>query len=150
MAVLAVDLVHVDTMLLRRIYALIAVEHGSRRTFLVGVSPHPSGAWTTQAARNLLRDLGDRATTLKFLRRDRDSRFTRGFDVYWRRLARHRVGYPPKGPWPAPRVDAIEAVATKYAADWPPGGHRKTAAMVRADGHQVFTSTAARALRRRP
>jgi hypothetical protein len=121
MAVLAVDLVHVDTMLLRRIYALIAVEHGSRRTFLVGVSAHPSGAWTTQAARNLLRDLGDRATTLKFLRRDRDSRFTRGFDVYWRRLARHRVGYPPKGPWPAPRVDAIEAVATKYAAGWPPG-----------------------------
>jgi hypothetical protein len=67
MAVLAVDLVHVDTMLLRRIYALIAVEHGSRRTFLVGVSAHPSGAWTTQAARNLLMDLGDRATTLKFL-----------------------------------------------------------------------------------
>jgi putative transposase len=60
-------------MLLRRIYALIAVEHGSRRTFLVGVSAHPSGAWTTQAARNLLMDLGDRATTLKFLLRDRDS-----------------------------------------------------------------------------
>ena len=63
-AVLAVDFVHVDTVLLRRIYALIAVEHGSRRTFLVGVSAHPSGAWTTQAARNLLMDLGDRATTL--------------------------------------------------------------------------------------
>jgi hypothetical protein len=52
-----------------RIYALIEVEHGSRRTFLVGVSAHPSGAWTTQAARNLLMDLGDRATTLKFLLR---------------------------------------------------------------------------------
>jgi transposase len=36
-AVLAVDFVHVDTVLLRRIYALIAVEHGSRRTHLVGV-----------------------------------------------------------------------------------------------------------------
>src|SRR5437660_1137347 len=47
-AVLAVDFVHVDTVLLRRIYALIAVEHGSRRTFLVGVSAYPSGAWTTQ------------------------------------------------------------------------------------------------------
>jgi hypothetical protein len=52
-----------------RIYALIEVEHGSRRTFLVGASAHPSGAWTTQAARNLLMDLGDRATTLKFLLR---------------------------------------------------------------------------------
>jgi putative transposase len=80
-AVLAVDFVHVDTVLLRWIYALIAVEHGSRRTFLVGVSAHPTGARTTQAARNLLMDLGDRATTLKFLLRDRDSRFTGGFDA---------------------------------------------------------------------
>jgi hypothetical protein len=79
--VLAVDFVHVDTVLLRRIYALIAVEHGSRRTFLVKVSAHPSGAWTTQAARNLLMDLGDRASSLKFLLRDRVSRFIRGFDA---------------------------------------------------------------------
>ena len=69
--------------------------------------------------------------------------------TYWRRLARHRVGDPPKGPWPAPRVDAIEAVAAKYAADWPASGHRKIAAMMRADGHQVSTSTVQRALRRR-
>lgn len=69
--------------------------------------------------------------------------------TYWPRLARHRVGDPPKGPWPAPRVDAIEAVAAKYAADWPDWGHRKIAAMRRADGHQVSTSTVQRALRRR-
>ena len=43
-AVLAVDFLHVDTVLLRRIYALIAVEHGSRRAHLIGVSAHPTGA----------------------------------------------------------------------------------------------------------
>ncbi len=64
-AVLGVDFVHVDSVLFRRIYALIAVEHGSRRTFLVGVSAHPSGAWTTQVARNLLMDLGDRASSTR-------------------------------------------------------------------------------------
>jgi hypothetical protein len=34
--------------------------------------------------------------------------------------------------------DAIEAVAAKYAADWPAWGHRKIAAMMRADGHQAL------------
>ena len=60
---------------------LIAVEHGSRRAHLIGVTVHPTGAWTTQAARTLLRDLADRATTITFLLRDRDSRFTTAFDA---------------------------------------------------------------------
>jgi transposase len=102
-AVLAVDFVHVDTVLLRRIYALIAVEHGSRRTFLVGVSAHPSGAWTTQAARNLLMDLGDRASSLKFLLRDRDPRFTRGFDAVFAADGIRILTCPAR----APRANAI-------------------------------------------
>ena len=55
--VLAVDFLHVDTVFLRRIYALIAVEHGCRRAHLAGVTAHPTSAWTTQAARTLLMDL---------------------------------------------------------------------------------------------
>ena len=102
-AVLAVDFMHVDTVLLSRIYALIAVEHGSRRTFMVGVSAHPSGAWTTQAARNLLMGLGDRASPLKFLLRDRDSRFTRGFDAVFAAEGIRILASPPQ----APRANAI-------------------------------------------
>lgn len=48
----------------------------------------------------------------------------------------------------APKVDQVEAVAAKYAADWPAWGHRKIAAMMRADGYAVSTSTVERALRR--
>jgi putative transposase len=69
--------------------------------------------------------------------------------TYWRRLARNRSGKLPKGPWPSPKVDQIETVAAKYAAEWPAWGHRKIAAMMRADGYQVSTSTVERALRRR-
>ncbi len=69
--------------------------------------------------------------------------------TYRFRLARYRSQTPVKGPWPAPVVDLIEAVAAKYAADWPAWGHRKIAALMRADGHQVSDSSVERALRRR-
>ena len=58
--ILAVDFVHVDTVLLRRVYALIVIEHGTRWAHLVGITAYPDGAWTTQAARNFLMDLGQR------------------------------------------------------------------------------------------
>jgi putative transposase len=50
--ILAADFVHVDTVLLQDIYALILIEHGTRRVHLAGITAHPDGAWTTQAARN--------------------------------------------------------------------------------------------------
>ena len=79
--VLAADFVHVDTVLLRRIYALIVIEHGTRRVRLVGITAHPDSEWTTQAARNLLMDLGQRATSVKFLIRDRAGQYTSSFDA---------------------------------------------------------------------
>ena len=70
-SILAVDFVHVDTVLLRRIYALIIIEHGTRRVHLAGITANPDGAWTTQAARNILMDLGQLTASTKFLIRDR-------------------------------------------------------------------------------
>jgi putative transposase len=48
--ILAVDFLHVDTVLLRRVYALIVIGHGTRHAYLAGISANPDGAWTTQAA----------------------------------------------------------------------------------------------------
>jgi transposase InsO family protein len=69
--------------------------------------------------------------------------------TYHRWQARVRAGSPPKGPWPAPVVDAVEPLVAKYAADWPAWGHRKIYGLMRADGLRLSMSSVERAMRRR-
>jgi putative transposase len=101
--ILAVDFVHVDAVLLQRVYALILIEHGTRRVHLAGITAHPDGAWTAQAARNLLMDLGQRVTTVKFLIRDRAGQFTGSFDAVFTAEGIRILRSPPQ----APRANAI-------------------------------------------
>jgi putative transposase len=60
---------------------LAVIEHASRRIRILGVTPHPTGAWTAQQARNLIMDLGEQTHRVKFMIRDRGTNFTAMFDA---------------------------------------------------------------------
>jgi len=70
--IISCDFLTVDTVLLRRVYVLIFVEHETCRLHIGGVTAHPTGAWVIQRARTLAMDLGTRMDTLRLLIRDRD------------------------------------------------------------------------------
>jgi putative transposase len=50
--------VDVDTVMVKRLYAAVVIEVGSRRAHVLGVTDHRTGAWATQLARELGFDLG--------------------------------------------------------------------------------------------
>jgi hypothetical protein len=59
--IIACDFLVVETVLLKRLYALVSIEHGTRRLHVAGVTAHPTGASAVQQARDLAMDLRSRA-----------------------------------------------------------------------------------------
>jgi len=77
-AIWACDFFTVETAWLRTLYVLFFIELGSRRVHLAGATTHPDSAWVTQQARNLA--VAGELENVRYLVRDRDSKFTRSFD----------------------------------------------------------------------
>jgi putative transposase len=102
-AILACDFLVAETVLLKRLYVLVFIEHGTRRLHLAGVTAHPTGAWALQQARNLVMDLGDDLAALRFLIHDRDPLFTTAFGEVFKAEELRIIKTLPK----TPRMNAI-------------------------------------------
>jgi putative transposase len=77
---------------------LFFIQLHTRRVSLAGVTAHPTGAWVAQQARNVVAALDAEATAVRFLIRDRDSKFTRAFDDVWRGLGAEVILTPIQAP----------------------------------------------------
>jgi transposase InsO family protein len=100
---LACDFFHVDTVTLRRLYVLFFIDLERRKVFLAGVTAHPIGNWVTQQARNVAAVLEDEDRVMKFLIRDRDTKFVGPFDEVMTSIGARVI----KTPVRAPRANAF-------------------------------------------
>ena len=96
--ILALDFFTADLLNGTKVYVLAVIQHGTRRVRVLGATGHPVQAWVVQQARNLLMDLEDAGTRVKFVLHDRDASFTAAFDAVFQaagvRIVRSAVQAP--------------------------------------------------------
>ncbi len=100
---LATDFFTVETAWLQRLHVLFFMELASCKVHLAGITASPTGEWVAQQARNFVWKLQGGALKANLLLRDRDNKFTAGFDQVFRAEGVEVV----KLPYRTPRANSI-------------------------------------------
>jgi len=131
-SIVACDFFTVESVFLRRYYALFFIAHSSRRVWLAGCTSNPSSPWVTQQARNLALDFSQPG--VRFLIRDRDSKYSGPFDEVFRsegiRIVKTPLRAPQRTRSPSASSDRAHRVP-RLAADPEPPPPRARAARLR-------------------
>jgi len=101
---------------LRRYYVLFFITHASRRVRVAGCTTNPTGAWVTQQARNLGIDFADEG--IRFLIRDRDSKYRRPFDEVFRSGGIRIVKTPVRSPKANAIAERFVRTVRSECLDW--------------------------------
>ncbi len=101
--ILALDFFTANLLNGSKVYVLAVIEHGTRRIRVLGATEHPVQAWVVQQARNLLMDLDDAGTRVKFVLHDRDASFTAAFDAVFQAAGARVI----RSAVQAPRMNSI-------------------------------------------
>jgi putative transposase len=95
---LACDFFTVETLFLKTLYVFFFIELGTRRVHFAGCTTNPDEMWVNQQARQIVWQLGERETPIRFLLRDRDSKFTPTFDSIFASEGIHVIQTPYRAP----------------------------------------------------
>ncbi len=115
-SIVACDFFTVESVLLRRYHVLFFIAHASRRVWLAGCSTNPTGAWVTQQARNLGLEFADQG--VRFLIRDRDSKYSGPFDEVLRSGGTQIVKTPVRAPQANAIAERFVRTARAECLDW--------------------------------
>jgi putative transposase len=79
-------------------YVLFFIHIQSRKVHLAGITPNPTDAWMRQAARNLTMTGCNIVGKCRYLIRDRDAKFTAGFDMIFAAAGIETLKLPARSP----------------------------------------------------